>query len=71
MGELELGQVFIGEINVDKIGDKNVCKLFDVSLVYMEEFKMKQNAYKLKFKKSGNMRVMRVYRYKDKKIIDI
>lgn len=35
MGKLELGQVFIGEINVDKIGDKNVCKLFDVSLVYM------------------------------------
>lgn len=34
MGELELGQVFIEEINVDKIGDKNMCKLFDVSLVY-------------------------------------
>lgn len=40
---------------MDKIGDKNVCKLFDVSLVYMEEFKIRQNAYKLKFKKSGNM----------------
>ena len=49
---------------MDKIGDKNVCKLFDVSLVYMEEFKIRQNAYKLKFKKSGNMWV---YRCKDKK----
>lgn len=35
MGELGLGQVFIGEFDVDKIGDKNVCKLFYVSLVYM------------------------------------
>lgn len=35
MRELGLGQVFIGKINVDKIGDKNVCKLFYVSLVYM------------------------------------
>lgn len=47
MGELELEQVFIGEINVDNFGDKNLCKLFYVGLVYMEEFKMKQNAYKL------------------------
>jgi hypothetical protein len=34
MRKLELGQVFIGKINVDKIGDKNVCKLFKTSLVY-------------------------------------
>ena len=34
MGEWGLGQVFIGEINVDKIGDKNACKLFYESLVY-------------------------------------
>lgn len=35
MRKLKLEQVFIGEINVDKIGEKNVCKLFDISLVYM------------------------------------